>query len=298
MTMPSELTLRHRDFLKTFAIFKNFHPNELLLLAQHLDERRFEKGQAIFEEGDRGESAYFIVFGSVGVLKHLPGGAYEPLAELKSGQMFGQVSLIDGETRSATCVATGRALLLELTKQTLDTMFHDGASFALKFQDYLTRVMIRQVRQANQKLADLVTSARSKKPGKNLDGLFSQMTDAMRSADEMGIDLDEVEFVVFEGQKRRPAQDDDAQPQNSNPSAAPRKSEQSPKPRSPLQTPGYGKRLLAREKVTREIYQFSETQASDAPPVSIQLDDLDFPSLNDDPINSDGTYSIVRRPKP
>lgn len=205
---PSELQLRHRDFLRTFAIFKNFHPNELLLLAQHLSEVRLERNEIVFKEGDPGDSCFFIVFGKVKVLKPLPNGKYEQLAKLKGGQLFGQISLIDGQPRSATCVAEGRVLMLELSKAHFDRMFEMRETFAFRFQDYLTRVMVMQVRQANKKLAELVNSARKKNLDAGVDGIFDQMKDAMKSAQEMGIDLDEVEYSIAPGQ-RRPKSDED-----------------------------------------------------------------------------------------
>ncbi|RJO66101.1 MAG: cyclic nucleotide-binding domain-containing protein [Myxococcales bacterium] len=202
--MTEDLRERHRDFLRTFAVFKDFHPNELLLLASHLTERRYERDQVIFSEGDPGKSLYFIVFGAAAILKNVPGDKYEPLATLKSGQMFGQVSLIDGQDRSASAVAAARTLLLELDKPNFDRMFELRETFAFRFQDYLTRMMVRQVREANDKLASLVFAARKKKAPTRVEmtALAEQMKDAMRSAREMGVDLDEVEYEIAEGQAR------------------------------------------------------------------------------------------------
>lgn len=226
--MATELQMRHRDFMKTFAIFKEFHPNDLLLLAIHLRERRFNKNQVIFQEGEPGDSCFFVVFGSVAVLKKLDDGKYEALAVLKSGQMFGQVSLIDGQPRSATCAAASRALLLELPKMHFDEMFATGETFAFRFQDYLSRVMVKQVRQANDKATKLVKAAKratqhaiealpdipqktgalplpttgSPQVDEEIKEVFHQFKDAMRSAKEMGIDLDDVDYVIPEGQQR------------------------------------------------------------------------------------------------
>ncbi len=193
---------RHRDFLRSFAIFKNFHPNELLLLAQHLKDRRFKENEVIFREGEGGQSCFFVVFGAVAVLKDLPQGGHQTLAMLKSGQLFGQVSLIDGQPRSATCVSVKRSLLLELSKDDFDRMFSMKEIFAFRFQDYLTRVMVDQVRKADSRLSKLVKIARPEKEEPEMENVVGEIQRLMRSTREMGVDLDEVEYVIPEGQKR------------------------------------------------------------------------------------------------
>ncbi len=200
--MATERELRHRDFLKTFAVFKDFHPNDLLILAHHLVERRFERNQVIFQEGDAGGSAYFIVFGKVVVLKKLPEGGYEHLALMQSGQLFGQVSLVDGQERSATCAGASRGLLLELTKEAFDAMFDQKLSFAFRFQEYLTKGIMRQLRHADGKISRLVKTVKAGRKNAEVADLFHQFKDAMASVHEMGIDLDEVDYVIPEGQKR------------------------------------------------------------------------------------------------
>ncbi len=263
--MVNERNLRHRDFLRTFAIFKDFHPNDLLLLSNHLIEQRYEANQVVFREGDPGEGCFFIVFGSIAVVKPLPNQKVEILATLKSGQMFGQVSLIDGRPRSATCVASSRSLLLELPKARFDEMFELKESFAFRFQDYLTRVMVKQLRQANEKLSKLVKFAQQPSvdaaPEQDALEIYDQFKEAMRSADEMGIDLDEVSYDIPVGQQRDPAR---KQMQQERERAA-QKIQQSPTPRTP------SKRKTA----------------------TIDLDSLDRPSFNHQ-FNDDGSYSVTR----
>ncbi len=196
--MSEDKTMRHRDFLKSFAMFKSFHPNEVLLLARHMIEVTLQKGDVICRENDKGDSCFIVVFGKVDVFKELIQNKDEQLATLGSGQMFGQVSLIDGRPRSATCIAKERCLLLELKKTDFDRLFDAGESFAFRLQEFIARVMVRQLREADKKLTSMVHKARTMQV--DLGEVFKDMVDALKSVEEMGVDLDDVTYQIAEGQ--------------------------------------------------------------------------------------------------
>jgi len=143
-------------FLKDLPMFKDFHSNELLILAQHLKERKFDEGQVVFRKNDSGNSCYLISSGSVIVVKEQDENEMEILYNMGVGEMFGQISLLDGKARMATCVAHEPLVLLELEKRDFDCMFEMSESFAFRFQKYLTGVMISHLNIGYQKLATLI----------------------------------------------------------------------------------------------------------------------------------------------
>jgi|GEM_PF-1014317 len=199
--MVNEDTVRrHRDFLKTFAAFKDFHPNELLLLARQLKEKRYEKGEVVCSEREPGDSCFFVVFGRIGVYKELLDGRNELLAHMKSGNVFGQISLIDGQPRSATCISAERSLLLELSKESFDRLFDAGESFAFRLQELFSKAMVRQLREADDKLSSMVKKARTMEI--DLNEVFLDMVGALKSVEELSINLDDVTYEIAEGQKR------------------------------------------------------------------------------------------------
>jgi CRP/FNR family transcriptional regulator, cyclic AMP receptor protein len=72
-----------------------------------------QKNTIIFAEGSRGGSCFVIVAGSVNV--SIDARGQRPLlAVLRAGQIFGQVSIIEGIARSATCSAATDVVLLEI----------------------------------------------------------------------------------------------------------------------------------------------------------------------------------------
>ena len=69
-----------------------------------VETRMYSRGTVIFRQGEPGESMYQVENGSVGVYDRYGKEDQQKLAELMSGEMFGEMSLLDGAPRSATVV--------------------------------------------------------------------------------------------------------------------------------------------------------------------------------------------------
>ena len=65
----------------------------------------FNKGEVIFRQGDPGNCMYDIVWGSVGVYAEYGTPTEKKLAELRAGDFFGEMGLLEQSPRSATVVA-------------------------------------------------------------------------------------------------------------------------------------------------------------------------------------------------
>jgi putative ABC transport system ATP-binding protein len=92
---------RIREFLKTIEPFSALDPAELAPLAEAATLRHFEAGEVIIREGEVGEELFLISEGEVEVLRH-----DHEVARLGPADFFGEASLISGEPRNATVVAT------------------------------------------------------------------------------------------------------------------------------------------------------------------------------------------------
>ncbi len=70
-----------------------------------MTEKQFKKGDIIFREGDEGNSLFDITEGTVGIYVNYNTDTEEKLTELKPGQFFGEMAVIEAYPRSATAVA-------------------------------------------------------------------------------------------------------------------------------------------------------------------------------------------------
>src|SRR6185503_19797395 len=90
--------LRH---LQRVPLFTGFNENELRRVAEHSRILDAPAGTVITQIGDAGDSFFIIIDGTAGVRTPVGAGS-----QLQPGDCFGEMSLVDGEPRSATIVAT------------------------------------------------------------------------------------------------------------------------------------------------------------------------------------------------
>ena len=116
-----------------------------LALSQKLRPVHTDFGEAIFSEGDQGDSSYFLVDGEVNVERN-----GQVLATLQPGAMFGLIAVIDQGKRSASCLTNGPVRLLRLSKADFDSLFLAGNRFAFQIVDLASRQLVAHLREANE----------------------------------------------------------------------------------------------------------------------------------------------------
>ena len=85
----------------------------------------FETGTEIFREGEQGDCAYIIESGCVHITRTVDNGEIL-LAELGRGDLFGETSLLDSRTRTATATTRERCSLIKITPQQLRKRLDDA----------------------------------------------------------------------------------------------------------------------------------------------------------------------------
>ena len=116
------------------------------LPAAHIDEllKRFERvkaarGDVVIREGDEGDYYYVVESGRFQV-ERLVGGAKVVLAELKSGDAFGEEALVSEAKRNATVVSLGDGVLLRLDRQHFNELLREPLLKRLGFEQAAARV--------------------------------------------------------------------------------------------------------------------------------------------------------------
>jgi CRP-like cAMP-binding protein len=97
------------QLLKKTDIFKNTPKEDLHDIVNILEEISLKTGDSIFKKGDIGDCMYIVQQGSV----RIHDGAYT-FAFLKENEVFGELSLLDSETRSASATCNKESVLLKL----------------------------------------------------------------------------------------------------------------------------------------------------------------------------------------
>ncbi|MDD9866824.1 MAG: cyclic nucleotide-binding domain-containing protein [Verrucomicrobiales bacterium] len=137
------ITVQRILFLKNVPLFSTMPPDTLAWVAEAADEVNYLAGQAIFEKGSRGDSMYVIADGSVSI--HDEG---ETIAELPQGAFFGELSILDGETRSASAKAKSDCLLLVIRQAS----FHRILSKQFDVTESLLKILVRRIREQSARI--------------------------------------------------------------------------------------------------------------------------------------------------
>src|SRR3954452_21222750 len=102
------------QLLERTPMFAGLSSTELEELAKVAVPRTYEAGQVVFREGDEGDTCFVVRFGAVKITRE-HGGRTIALAELRAGDMFGELSMFGGEVRSATAQALEDTAAVALT---------------------------------------------------------------------------------------------------------------------------------------------------------------------------------------
>lgn len=106
------ITLEKILFLREVALFENVPSGELARIAEITEEIVVPKGTKVFSEGEFGDALFLVVDGSIRITL-----GDRILAQLGTRNYFGEMSLLDGEPRSATAIADQDSLLLQIRQR-------------------------------------------------------------------------------------------------------------------------------------------------------------------------------------
>lgn len=123
-----------KDKLKNVPLFADMSDQDLQDLAEAITVEQLEKGQMLFEEGDQGDIAYVIDTGEIEILK-ISEERQVLLNVLSSGDVFGEMALLDESPRMAGARAAAPTSLLAIKKKTFDDLLDRSPSAARSMFD-------------------------------------------------------------------------------------------------------------------------------------------------------------------
>ncbi|HEU5316658.1 MAG TPA: GGDEF domain-containing protein, partial [Chloroflexota bacterium] len=135
------------------SLFAGLPPEDLLPLAEAAEVVTFQPGERIVNQGDPGESLYLVVDGRVEVLARIneDGVVTETVvAWMTVGDALGELSLLDGQPRSASCVAVNPVTCLCLGREPFLRAIEENWSLS----HALHVVMAQRLRMADKLLAE------------------------------------------------------------------------------------------------------------------------------------------------
>ena len=138
------------------ALLENFSPAEVLQLAHFMEMYRAEPGVEIIQEGDGGDFMLMVVEGKVEVQKRDRWNTQQTLAVVEGGGTLGEMSMIDGEARFATCVAVEPTLIAVLHRESLARIIVEQPLLGAKILMELVLMLSQRLRTTSQRLLGLL----------------------------------------------------------------------------------------------------------------------------------------------
>lgn len=147
----SEEPARIRATIARAAIFSRLPIAAIEDLAARMSQRKVGAGMAIVRQDEPGDSMFLIIAGRVKTVVFGTNGREVLLASHRAGDSFGELALLDGGTRSSTCVALEPTSLLVLSREHLLAHMQTHPQTALNMMSELAK----RVRKANETIAQL-----------------------------------------------------------------------------------------------------------------------------------------------
>jgi CRP-like cAMP-binding protein len=184
--------------LRSLPLFAALDDDAATALAQAMTSRTVVRSHVVFREGDPGDRLFVVVDGKVKISRAAPDGRENLLAVLGPGEMFGELSLFDPGTRTATATAITDSTLASLDHDDMRPVLLERPLVAL----HLLRALAQRLRRTNEAMADLVFSD---VPGRVAKALLD-LSDKFGEEEEHGVrvqhDLTQEELAQFVGASR------------------------------------------------------------------------------------------------
>lgn len=135
-------------------LFSHLSPAELRAAAHYFGVNKIAEYEVIFNEGDIGLFMCIVHSGSIAVIKANQNEELVEMVKLGHGRAFGEMAVLDGERRSATCRAAEDSILLTLSKEALDKMLEEHPRIAARVIRAIAVSLSRRLRMAVGQLVD------------------------------------------------------------------------------------------------------------------------------------------------
>ncbi len=155
------------------ALVEDLTPDEITTLGALMPKVRAQAGQALIREGETGDWMLLLLSGTIDVTKAAETGAPSRLAVIKGGRAVGEMSMLDGSPRYATCTALEDVEAAVLTRATISALIREHPGIGAKLLVQLTQLLARRLRNTSNQVVRLL----QKQGDGGLDGKSRRWTD-------------------------------------------------------------------------------------------------------------------------
>lgn len=142
--------------LRETPFFHDLTDKEVATIATVVKKKDFKVGETVFKESEDGHSIYVIKRGEVKACKTAPDGELFTLTIMKDGDIFGEMSFLDGRPRSATIVAVSDLETYMIEKADFETLVDGNPRIIYKLLKNIVFTIHSIVRGMNSRYLEMI----------------------------------------------------------------------------------------------------------------------------------------------
>jgi CRP/FNR family cyclic AMP-dependent transcriptional regulator len=156
---PAKMLEKHQALLAAIPLFEGLSADQLAKIAALAQVRSYAARAVVVSQGEPARALFAIVRGRLKVASCGPDGRDTVLGIMAEGEVFGEVALLDGGTRSATCTAVEPCELLVLERAQFVQLLETSPAISIKLLDVLAG-RLRRLSQRSEDAAFLDVPSR------------------------------------------------------------------------------------------------------------------------------------------
>ena len=145
------------SFIKNIELFRGLNQDELIELIDHLVEKRYRKGELLFEENGPRSDIFIIFSGEVELFKTVHLGEEKRLSYFKNGDFLGEGSWAGDTPHSTSARALSDTVVYSINR----AYFDEHGTATVKIFSNIARVISRRMRHANNLMVNVAAQYES-----------------------------------------------------------------------------------------------------------------------------------------
>ncbi len=146
-----------KELFPKLEVFEFLNEEDYDTLEQYMFRYQYDEGQYVFKEGAHGGYMFFIVQGEAEVTK-LVKNQRVMVARVSRGRSLGEMSLLDGHTRSASVRALSELTLIVLKREEFNQLLDDHPSIANRVVMGIAGLLSSSLRRTTQEFSEQTLS--------------------------------------------------------------------------------------------------------------------------------------------
>ena len=142
----------------TSQFFAEFNREDIDLLGGYMRIYHATPKQTIIQEGDIGDYMLLIIRGEIDIFKKNLLGEQQLMTSVTPGMTLGEMSMIDGEPRFATCIALKETTFAVITRENMVKIILDKPSLGAKILIKLVTMLSHRLRHTSAMLLQYMGS--------------------------------------------------------------------------------------------------------------------------------------------